>query len=116
MNNPNLQARLIKYLKWRCHEKVDEAALDLINDLERPVIICEGGSHMEFLLRRLSPHLVEYLTVDGWAPLDVDDHISTLILAGELRRFYGPLQTAVHMTDPQYEYIVYHLDLNSHRA
>ncbi len=112
-HNPNLDARLVKYLKERCKDKVDEQALELITEIEKPTVICETGWHAEYLLRRKAPHLVEYLGEDlEWTQLDAGDSATLLILSGYMKRFYGPLQTRDFMED-DCEYIVYSMDINS---
>jgi len=116
-HNPNLDARLAKYLRDRCKTQVDEEALTLIDEIEHPAVICEGGWHAEFLIRRLTAEQVEYLASDdGWEVVNAGDSVATLILAGFLKRFYGPLQTQNWITkDDGYEYIVYHMDINSRK-
>lgn len=117
-HNPNLDQRLVQYLRERCKTAVDEAALDLIHDIEKPFVVCEGGWHAEFLIRRLSDHQVQYLASDdGWEPLEAGDSIIQLILAGFVKRFYGPEQIKVVLEecDKTYQYIVYNMNLASRK-
>lgn len=113
MNNPALQERLLKYLRERCKRAIDENALDLINEIERPAIICEGSWHAEYLLRRDAPHHVDYLSHElKWEALGDHESVTQLILSGYLYRFYGPLQTQKYMVPSGWEYIVYNHSIN----